>query len=428
MVAGDVLDPGTLPAAFQDVDVAYYLVHSMGSTGDFREQDREAARNFGVAAREAGVSRVVYLGGLGAGDAVSEHLESRHEVGAVLRDVGPPTLELRASIIIGSGSLSFEMIRALVERLPVMLTPSWLRTPTQPIAVDDVIAYLLAALDHPGDASDVYEIGGADQVSYGEIMRSYARLRGLRRFMIPVPVLSPRVSSLWLGLITPIYARIDRKLVDGLRTPTIVHDDRALRDFPVEPMGIDRAIERALANEDDAFARTRWSDALSSAGSGTLRPAESAPGLRRIDTRSATTPRPPAEAFRPIRRIGGARGWYYANGLWRIRGFLDLLVGGVGVRRGRRDPETPLPGDALDFWRVEAYEPDRLLRLRAEMKVPGRAWLQFEVEEAGHGSVIRQTAIFDPAGLAGLAYWYALYPLHALIFRGMLRKISESKT
>jgi hypothetical protein len=245
--------------------------------------------------------------------------------------------------------------------------------------------------------------------------------------MIPVPVLSPRISSLWLGLITPIYARVGRKLVDGLRTPTIVRDDRAIRDFPVEPMGIDRAIERALANEDDEFARTRWSDALSSSGSAAERTAPTA-GLRRIDSRAAATPRPPAEAFRPIRRIGGDRGWYYANGLWRIRGFLDLLVGGVGVRRGRRDPETPFPGDALDFWRVESYEPDRLLRLRAEMKVPGRAWLQFEVDEGedGSGSIIRQTAIFDPAGLAGLLYWYALYPLHVVIFRGMLRQISES--
>ncbi|MFP4624627.1 MAG: NAD(P)H-binding protein, partial [Gemmatimonadota bacterium] len=281
VVAGDVLAPDTLAPALRGVDVAYYLVHSMGSTGDFRAKDREAALRFGEAARQAGVRRVVYLGGLGEGDEASEHLASRHEVGEVLRAT-TPTLELRASIIIGSGSLSFEMIRALVERLPIMVTPRWVRTPTQPIAVEDVIAYLVAALDHPAgpstdDSADgsaeggaggsvVYEIGGADRVSYGGIMREYARQRGLRRLMVPVPVLTPWLSSLWLGLVTPVYARVGKKLVDGLRTPTVVRDERALREFGVTPRGVADAIARALANEDDEFARTRWSDAFSAAG------------------------------------------------------------------------------------------------------------------------------------------------------------------
>jgi uncharacterized protein YbjT (DUF2867 family) len=442
VVGGDVLDPGTLPPAMAGADAAYYLIHSMGSTGDFRAQDREAALNFGRAAREAGVRRVVYLGGLGGDDEVSEHLASRHEVGRILR-TETPAVELRASIIIGSGSLSFEMIRALVERLPVMVTPRWVRTPAQPIAIEDVIDYLVSALDLPDDGSVIYEIGGADRVSYGGIMKEYARQRGLHRVMVPVPFLTPWLSSLWLGLVTPLYARVGKKMVDGLRTPTVVRDDRALRDFEIAPRGIAEAIARALAHEDDEFARTRWSDALSSA-----RGAEAgdtgwggrAVGLRRVDSRSVTVPCPPAEAFAPVRRIGGDVGWYYGNPLWRLRGFLDLLLGGVGLRRGRRDPETPLPGDALDFWRVEAYEPDRLLRLRAEMKVPGRAWLQFEVEPVGDGtpsepetvdaatpaSTIRQTAVFDPSGLFGLLYWYALYPLHGLIFGGMLRAIAAA--
>ena len=440
VVEGDVLEPDSLVAPLRDVDVAYYMIHSMGSTGDFAEKDRRAAENFADAARAAGVRRIIYLGGLGHGDDLSEHLRSRQQVGRILRTSGVPTLELRASIIIGSGSLSFEMIRTLVERLPVMICPSWVRTPTQPIAVEDVVAYLVEALDHPveaGNGGRIYEIGGADRVSYGEIMEEYARQRGLRRLMIPVPVLTPYLSSLWLGLVTPLYARIGRKLVDGLRNPTVVRDPQALEDFDVEPRGIEEAIARALVNEDEEFARTRWSDALSSAGTGTSSWGGRRVRSRQVDSRAAVVPHPPARAFAPIRRIGGEVGWYYADSLWKLRGFLDLLVGGVGLRRGRRDPELPLAGDALDFWRVEAFEVDRLLRLRAEMKVPGRAWLQFEVEEAtgshsgtgmaegeeGTKSLVRQTAVFDPVGLAGLAYWYALYPVHALIFRGMFRRI-----
>jgi len=451
VVQGDVLDPASLRAPLRDVDVAYYLIHSMGSTEDFVSQDREAAENFARAAEEAGVRRIVYLGGLGHGDDLSDHLRSRQQVGEILRDSDVPTVELRASIIIGSGSLSFEMIRALVERLPVMICPRWVRTPTQPIGVEDVIAYLLGALDVPAEGSRLYEIGGADRVSYGEIMKEYAHQRGLRRVMIPVPVLTPSLSSLWLGLVTPLYARIGKKLVDGLRNPTVVRDPSALRDFDVRPRGIRDAVARALVNEDEEFARTRWSDALSAAGEEGVseegsrrgeRPQTEGwggrqVGTRRVDSRATVVPHPPERAFTPIRRIGGRVGWYYGNVLWRLRGFLDLLVGGVGLRRGRRDPETPLPGDALDFWRVEAYEPDHLLRLRAEMKVPGRAWLQFEVQETDGGegssadpdvvrSTVRQTAVFDPVGLGGLLYWYALYPVHALIFRGMFRRIVET--
>ncbi len=425
VVQGDVLDPTTLAAAMHGIDTAYYLVHSMGSAGDFEDEDRRAARLFGQAAKEAGVRRIVYLGGLGSGSALSTHLRSRHEVGQILQRSGVTTIELRASIIIGSGSLSFEMIRALTEKLPVMVTPRWVRVPAQPIAIEDVIAYLLAARDLAVAESTVYEIGGADRVSYSDIMREYARQRGLRRTMIPVPVLSPRLSGLWLGLVTPIYARVGRKLVESLRNPTVVEDERALSAFGIRPRGISEAIARALHNEDRAFAETRWSDAFSSAGAqyrwGGVRF-----GSRIVDSRSTHVAVPAPQAFAPIPRLGGTTGWYYATWLWRLRGFLDLLVGGVGVRRGRRDPERVEPGDTVDFWRVERVEPDRLLLLSAEMKLPGRAWLQLEVEQAGPGSRIRQTAIFDPVGLFGLLYWYALYPLHTLVFAGLLRGIARA--
>lgn len=423
---GDCLDPVSLAPIMAGVDTAYYLIHSMGSPGQFEEEDRRAAQNFVDAAREAGVRRIVYLGGLGNQDqALSAHLRSRHEVADVLRSSGIPTIEFRASIVIGSGSLSFEMIRALVQRLPVMICPRWVEVKAQPIAVEDVVAYLMAALELPVDRGAVFEIGGADQVSYGEIMQEYARQCGLRRWMIPVPVLTPRLSSLWLALVTPIYARIGRKLVDSMRNPTLAHDPSALTVFGIKPKGLKAAIERALKHEDQEFALTSWFDALSSSG----RPASWGGvqfGTRLVDSRSVQVSVPPAIAFAPVRRIGGSNGWYFANLLWRLRGSLDLLVGGVGLRRGRRDPHTLMPGDALDFWRVETFEPDQRLGLVAEMKVPGRAWLQFEVKPDSRGSVIRQTAIFDPAGLAGLLYWYVLFPIHRWIFGGMLREIAAA--
>lgn len=334
-------------------------------------------------------------------------------------------IEFRASIIIGSESISFELIRALVERLPVMVCPKWVATPAQPIAIEDVLDYLVAALDLKDRENRIFEIGGPDQVCYGDIMREYARQRGLRRAMIPVPVLTPYLSSLWLGLVTPVYARIRRKLVKGLRNPTVVEDDSALRAFAVRPRGLREAIARALVNEDREFAETRWSDALSSAGPtptwGGVRF-----GSRIIDSRTATVAVSPEAAFVPIERIGGRTGWYYGNLLWRLRGFFDLLIGGVGLRRGRRDPLTLRQGDVVDFWRVEAIEPNRLLRLRAEMRLPGRAWLEFEVCGDACGSLIRQTAIFDPVGILGLIYWYALYPVHRLVFAGMLKAIARA--
>lgn len=432
VVQGDVLDEESLGPALEGVGAAYYLIHSMGSSDDesFEEKDRRAAQSFGRAARAAGVARIIYLGGLGEdGEALSPHLRSRHEVGQRLREAGVPVIELRASIVIGSGSLSFEMIRALVERLPIMVTPRWVDVVAQPISIDDLLRYLVEALDLDAQESRIYEIGGAEKVSYRDLMNEYARQRGLHRLMIPVPFLTPRLSSLWLGLVTPLYARVGRALIESICHETIVRDDRARRDFSVEPVSVREAIESALRNEDRAFAQTRWSDAISSGGSdprffgdyGGFRL-----GRRLIDSRCREVDVEPAKAFVPISRIGGQTGWYAFNALWRIRGLIDLLSGGVGVRRGRPDPEHPRVGDTLDWWRVEAYEPGRLLRLRAEMKVPGRAWLEFEVEPADGGAVIRQTAIFDPSGIAGRLYWYGIYPLHAAVFRGMLNGIARA--
>jgi uncharacterized protein YbjT (DUF2867 family) len=427
VVQGDVLVPESLGPAMAGVGVAYYLVHSMASHEDYAQKDRQAAEAFAAAAKEAGVRRIVYLGGLGRGE-LSPHLASRQEVGRILRESGVETVELRASVVIGSGSLSFELIRGLVERLPVMITPTWVETLAQPIAIEDVMEYLVEAASVPLDGSEVFEIGGPDRVTYGALMREYARQRGLRRRMLPVPILSPRLSSLWLGLVTPVYARVGRKLIESLKNETLVDDPRALKHFSVRPRGMADSVARALVNEDHEFAQTRWSDAVSSGGVEEDTWAGAKLGQRIVDTRARDVTVGPMRAFESIRKIGGKQGWYYADWAWKIRGFVDLLVGGVGLRRGRRDPRTLVAGDALDFWRVEAFEPPSRLRLRAEMRLPGRAWLDFEVEPTEGGSRIRQTAIFDPAGVAGRLYWYGLYPIHQLMFRGMLKRIAQAST
>ena len=398
VVRGDVLDAASLHAAMAGVHTAYYLIHSMGSTQSFEEQDRAGAQNFANAALASGVQRIIYLGGLGHDmDELSAHLRSRHEVGELLKSTGVPLIEFRASVVIGSGSLSFEMIRALVERLPVMIAPRWVSVAAQPIAIADLLAYLIAAMDLPLASNRIFEIGGSDQVSYGGLMKEYARQRELKRFVISVPLLSPSLSSLWLGLVTPLYVRVGRKLIDSIRHPTIVEDPAALSEFKIRPCGFREAIAAAIsANGRHAL----------------------------IDSRTIHVPVAPKEAFTPIRRIGGARGWYYANWLWQLRGLLDRLIGGAGLKRGRRDPESLRVGDKVDFWCVEVMEPDHRLRLAAELKLPGRAWLEFEVTGDSTGSIIRQTATFDPKGLLGRAYWYSVFPLHQFIFTGMLQAIA----
>jgi uncharacterized protein YbjT (DUF2867 family)/ligand-binding SRPBCC domain-containing protein len=402
VVAGDCLDEASLDAAMQGVDQAFYLVHSMTSGPGFAARDREAAANFGRAARRAGVRRIIYLGGLADdADSLSTHLKSRVETGEALRSSGVPVVEFRASIVIGAGSLSFEMIRALVERLPVMICPRWVDSRTQPIAIDDVLAYLRAALDLPQGREGVFEIGGPEVVSYGNMMREYAKLRGLRRVLLPVPVLTPRLSGLWLGLVTPAQARVGRALVEGLRNSTVVRSRAAIETFAIRPRTLREAFVRAI----DADGAAQF----------------------KIDSRLAVVDAPPAQAFVPIRRIGGGTGWYFADALWRLRGWIDVGLGGAGMSRTRRDPDNCTVGDVIDGWRVEAYEPDRLLRLSAGLKLPGRGWLEFRVNplDGGARSLIRQTATFDPKGIAGRLYWYGVLPLHALVFRGLLRRIAQ---
>jgi uncharacterized protein YbjT (DUF2867 family) len=401
IVQGDCLDEETLDRALASIDIAYYLVHSMASQRDFAEADRRAAENFGRAAARAGVRRIVYLGGLtDAAESRSRHLASRAQTGDALRASGVPVVEFRAGIVVGAGSLSFEMIQALVERLPVMICPRWIATLTQPIAIDDVLAYLEAAADLPGDARGVFDIGGPEVLSYGEMMRQYARLRGLHRRLLPVPVLTPRLSGLWLALVTPTQARVGRALVEGLKSTTVVRSTAARETFRIEPTPLRDAFLRAI---DEGAARRM-----------------------KTDTRTVVVDVPQARAFAPVRRIGGTTGWYFGHVLWSARGWLDRGLGGVGMTRGRRDAESCVVGDVIDGWTVEAYEPDRLLRLSADIKLPGRGWLEFEVTPVGATRAqIRQTATFDPRGLLGRAYWYVSFPLHAIMFRGMLARIAR---
>lgn len=426
VVHGDVCEPVTLDAALKDVDIAFFLVHALAASGDFEAAELEGARNFARAAKDAGVKRIIYLGGLGdTSSDDSAHMRSRHAVGDILRESGVPTIEFRASIIIGPGSLSFELIRSLVRRLPVMVVPRWVRVRAQPIAIQDVLEYLVQAIDIPLEATKVYEIGGDEVLSYLDLMKRYEHQAGLKRLYINVPFLTPWLSSLWLNLVTPLFARVGRKLIDSIRIASVVSDDSALKDFTVRPMNVDQAIERACDEEDRACRETHWADAVSSF-EGSKPYGGRRFGSRIVDSRAIETSASPEEAFRCVERIGGVNGWYYGNALWQIRGFLDRLAGGVGMQRGRRDPEHLRRGDILDCWRVEIIERPQRLLLRAEMKVFGRAWLQFEVSALDVGSEIRQTAVYDPHGLTGIIYWYSLYPLHELIFAGMLRGIARS--
>lgn len=425
IVRGDVRDKGSLVRALDGVDVAYYFVHSMGSGKHFEKEDRDAARNFGEAAKAAGVNRIIYLGGLTQETSLSVHLRSRLEVGQILRECGVPTIEFRASIIIGSGSLSFEMVRVMVERLPVMITPRWVRSLAQPIAVEDVIQYLLEALEIPLERSVVYEIGGTDKVSYEGIMRECARQRKLRRYMIPVPLFTPKMASYWLALVTPLYFNVGRKLIASVKNDSVVEDQTALEVFSVKPKGLAESISRAFGNEDQEFAVTHWSDALAENnlehhlwGVGF--------GHRRVDSYTRIINHPPEEVFAPIQRIGGEHGWYAYKWLYWTRGFILKRLGGVGMRTGRRDPVDLRVGDAIDFWRVEKFVPNKLLLLFTEMRLPGRAWTFFEVTPHEKGSEVRITALFDPKGIWGRVFWITVAPHHYLIFNSILKGIERS--
>ena len=429
VVQGDVLQPDSLAAAMAGVDAAYYLIHSMSGSHDFHERDLLAARNFGQSAKAAGVKRIIYLGGLGDGTTeLSPHLRSRQETGAALRESGVPVTEFRAAVIVGSGSISFEMIRYLAERLPVMIGPRWLYTKVQPIGIRNALQYLVACLDTPESAGEIIEIGGADVLSYSEMVMGYARVRGLRRWLIPVPILSPRISSHWVHWLTPIPASIARPLIEGLRNEVVVGDRKALELFPqVEPLTYETAVHLALARLEAREVETSWSDALFSSQQDVVPARFTMQEGMMIERRQRVVEAPASAVFQAFSRLGGDRGWPNFNWAWRLRGIADRLVGGVGFRRGRRDPDELRVGDALDFWRVEEVRPDRLLRLRAEMKVPGRAWLQFEAEPLDPKRTrLTQTAFFAPKGLSGLLYWYALYPFHGPIFSGMITRLAAA--
>jgi uncharacterized protein YbjT (DUF2867 family) len=428
VIEGDALRPETLPPAMEGVAAAYYLIHSLSDTADFHERDMVVARSFGQAARDAGVQRVIYLGGLGDPEAdLSEHLRSRQQTGDALREAGVPVTEFRAAIIVGSGSLSFEMIRYLTELLPVMICPKWVYTRVQPIAIDDVLSYMVAALAQPASAGRVIEIGGADVLAYADMMLGYARARGLRRKLIPVPVLTPHLSAHWVHWMTPVHAGIVYPLIEGLRNEVVVRDEAARTLFPqIQPLDYDTAVHRALADLEAGKIETSWSDALSTT-MGDVPPVRlSTEKGMSIERRQEITSAPPEAVYQVFSGLGGQRGWLYANWLWRLRGIADRLVGGVGFRRGRRHPDEVRVGDALDFWRVEAVEPGRLMRLRAEMKLPGEAWLQFEARPRPDGkTLLVQTAFLAPKGLLGFLYWYGLYPFHGLIFGNLVRAIAR---
>jgi uncharacterized protein YbjT (DUF2867 family) len=426
-VQGDASDCASVAAAMQGCHAAYYLIHSMEAAGrQYRDHDRRLAENFSAAALQAGLPRIIYLGGLGeTATNLSEHLASRREVEAALASAGVPVTVLRAAMIIGSGSASFEILRYLVERLPVMVTPKWVSTESQPIAVRNVLHYLVACLDVPRTTGQTLDIGGADVMTYRQIMQVMASALGLRRrLIIPVPVLTPRLSSLWIHLVTPLSHRIARPLADGLRNKVVCRDDRAVQLMPQRLLSVREAIDAALGKMHSHEVETRWFDAGPIPGD-----PDWAGGKVFVDRRTMEIKAPAHCVFRAVCRIGGGQGYYAADWLWRLRGWMDRMVGGPGLRRGRRDPENVSFGEALDFWRVTNVEPDRALELRAEMKLPGQALLSFEIqpsEQAHEQCLLVQTARFKPKGLMGLVYWYAVLPLHGVVFRGMLNGIRRT--
>lgn len=422
---GDVLRPETLQTAMVGVKVIYYLVHSMDAGEQFHEKDVTGARNCAMAAKANGVERIIYLGGLGDPKSLelSPHLRSRHATGEALRLGGVPVTEFRAAIIIGSGSLSFELVRYLTERLPVMICPRWVKTCIQPISIQNVLDYLVVAIEKPSSIGRVIEIGGCDVLTYGELMNAYAKVRNLRRYWVPVPVLTPRLSSYWLRLVTPLPTRVARLLIEGLRSEVVVRQPTAKEIFPeIQLLDTRGAIAFALARgEAEQLAARPPSKPAKPNRVSTLTTSEQ--GIIR-ETRRILIPASPDRVFAIISRLGGNRGWPALDWAWNLRGWVDALSGGPGPRRVR-SKELRM-GDPLDFWRIEALEPGRSLRLRAEMKLPGRAWLQFLVE--GHSeqeSELVQSAFFKPKGLAGLAYWYLLYPMHRYVFWRMIRQLAR---
>ncbi|MFF0813634.1 SDR family oxidoreductase [Rhodococcus sp. NPDC003318] len=437
VVRGDLDDPDTLSAACRDIDVLYYLAHSMGGPRRFEDVELRCAHNVADAAHRAGVGRVVYLSGLhpdpgGSGTRqLSAHLTSRTRVGEILLASPVPTLVLQAGVVIGSGSASFEMIRHLSNRLPVMTTPRWVDNRIQPIAVRDVLHYLVGAATAPLPRSRAYDIGGPDILRYGEMMQVYAEVAGLRRRRIVVlPVLTPRLAGLWVGLVTPIPPRLGRALIESVSTDAVMrnHDVDAVVAPPPEGVtGYREAVRLALRRIERGEVETTWANA-SPVGA----PAEPLPSdpdwagaAAYVDERHTDCPSDPWSVWAVVESVGGENGWYSFPLAWSVRGWLDRAVGGVGLARGRRHAHTLHTGDALDFWRVERIDRPELLRLRAEMRAPGGAWLEWRLTAVGPSRTrLDQRAVFLPKGLAGRLYWYALVPFHRVIFTGMLENIA----
>jgi len=430
VVQGDALDRPSLDTPMDSVDVVYYLVHSIGTGNTFEESDRRAARHTAEAAATAGVRRIVYLGGLvPTGEAASPHLASRAEVGQIFLDGDVPAVVLQAGVIIGSGSASFEMLRYLTERLPVMVTPKWVGSLVQPIAVRDVLSYLIGSLDLPAGTDRRYDIAGPDILSYRDMMQRYAAVAGLkRRVIIPVPVLSPWLSSQWVNVVTPVPKAIAQPLIESLRNNVVAteHDIEAI--IPLELCPFDQAVGLALERTRHAEVPTRWSGAEWPGAPSDPMPTDPdwSGGSVYRDERSVSVDAPADALWRAVEGIGGERGWYSFPLAWAVRGLLDRLVGGVGLRRGRRDPDRLAVGEPVDFWRVEALERPTLLRLRAEMKLPGEAWLEFSITGTGTGTVLHQKALFIPHGLPGHLYWWSISPFHGVVFGSMIANLAAA--
>jgi len=427
VMSGDALDRPSLDAAMNGIDIVFYLVHSIGTGASFEESDRTAAANTAQAAARAGVHRIIYLGGIvPIGERASPHLASRAEVGQILLDGQVPAIVLQAGVIIGSGSASFEMLRYLTERLPVMVTPKWVGSLVQPIAVRDVLSYLTGALDLPEGTNRRFDIAGPDTLSYRDMMQHYANVAGLRpRVIVAVPVLSPWLSSQWVNVVTPVPKAIAQPLIESVRNNVVAreHDIQAL--IPLELCPFDEAVRLALLQIRDADVTTRWSGAQWPGAPSDPMPTDPdwSGGTAYVDERTSSVDTTTDALWQAIEGIGGDRGWYSFKLGWAVRGYIDRLSGGVGLRRGRRHPDRLVVGDAVDFWRVEAVDPRRLLRLRAEMKLPGEAWLEFTITHDNGRQILHQRAVFIPRGLAGHLYWWAIKPFHNIVFGSMISNL-----
>ncbi|MEO8908119.1 MAG: SDR family oxidoreductase, partial [Microbacteriaceae bacterium] len=428
VVPGDLLDFASLRLACADIDVLYYLVHSMGSPGRgaraFDEIERTSAENVAREAKKAGVSRIVYLGGLHPDGALSRHLRSRAEVGRILLESGVPAAALQAGVIIGSGSTSFEMVRHLTDILPYMPAPKWVRNFIQPIAVRDVLHYLVGAADLAPEVNRTFDIGGPDVLRYGQMMNGYALEAGLKqRPIASLPVLTPWLASQWVNLVTPIPRRLAVPVIASLQYDCVVRE-HDIDGYIPEPAGgltsYRGAVRLALGRMRAGAVETSWQDATAHGAPSDPLPSdpEWAGHVVYTDLRERHTSVAPERVWRKIEEIGGTNGWYSFPVAWALRGWFDKLIGGVGLRRGRRNAQRLKTGDALDFWRVESLERGRSLRLRAEMLLPGRAWLEMAVQPDGSGSLYRQRAIFFPKGLGGRLYWWSILPFHGIIFNG----------